>query len=112
MNLHELNSRVAKAKAEAESKGFWKKLKKGLFMTHTEFLERLDAAVVGRGVMDDETLEYLEESLIATGKVHDSVTSPVPIRDSSKACVIPPSANCASASLAEAPSEKMDRPFL
>lgn len=54
------------APAEAESKGFWKKLKKGLFMTHTEFLERLDAAVIGRGVMDEETLEYLEESLIAT----------------------------------------------
>ena len=35
-------------------------------MTHTEFLERLDAAVIGRGVMDEETLEYLEESLIAT----------------------------------------------
>ena len=54
------------APAEVESKGFWKKLKKGLFMTHTEFLERLDAAVIGRGVMDEETLEYLEESLIAT----------------------------------------------
>lgn len=56
----------AAAPAEQESKGFWKKLKKGLLMTHTEFLERLDAAVVGRGVVDDETLEYLEESLIAT----------------------------------------------
>lgn len=52
--------------AERESKGFWKKLKKGLLMTHTEFLERVDAAVTGRGVVDDETLEYLEESLIGT----------------------------------------------
>lgn len=52
--------------AQPRAGGFWKKLKKGLFMTHTEFLERLDAAVVGRGVIDDEILEYLEESLIAT----------------------------------------------
>ena len=54
------------APLEAESKGFWKKLKKGLLMTHTEFLERFDAAVTGRGVVDEETLEYLEESLIGT----------------------------------------------
>ncbi len=49
-----------------ESSGFWKKLKKGLLMTHTEVLDRLDAAVSGRGVVDEETLEYLEETLIAT----------------------------------------------
>lgn len=49
-----------------EKGGFWRKLKKGLLMTHTEFLERLDAAVAGRGVIDDETLEYLEETLIGT----------------------------------------------
>ena len=54
------------APPEEQSKGFWKKLKKGLLMTHTEFLERLDAGVIGRGVMDEGTLEYLEESLIAT----------------------------------------------
>ena len=51
---------------EEQSKGFWTKLKKGLLMTHTEFLERLDAAVIGRGVVDEETLEYLEETLIST----------------------------------------------
>ena len=50
---------------ETEKKGFWKKLKKGLFMTHTEILDRMDAAMAGRAVLDDETLEYLEESLIA-----------------------------------------------
>lgn len=54
------------APIEPEKRGFWKKLKKGLFMTHTEFLDRLDAAVAGRGVIDEETLEHLEESLIAT----------------------------------------------
>ncbi|MGB5175923.1 MAG: signal recognition particle receptor subunit alpha, partial [Thermoanaerobaculia bacterium] len=51
---------------EARESGFWGKLKKGLFMTHTEFLDRLDAAVAGRGVLDDETLEHLEETLIGT----------------------------------------------
>ena len=56
----------AAAPAERQARGFWGKLKKGLLMTHTEFLERLDAAVVGRGVVDEETLEYLEESLIGT----------------------------------------------
>ena len=54
------------APAETEKSGFWGKLKKGLFMTHTEFLDRLDAAVEGRGVMDEETLEHLEETLIGT----------------------------------------------
>lgn len=51
---------------EPETKGFWTKLKRGLLMTHTEFLERLEAAVEGRGVIDETTLEYLEETLIAT----------------------------------------------
>lgn len=51
---------------ELETSGFWKKLKKGLLMTHTEVLDRLDAAVSGRGVVDEETLEYLEETLIGT----------------------------------------------
>ena len=50
---------------EQEKKGFWKKLKKGLLMTHTELIDRMDAAMAGRAVLDDETLEYLEESLIA-----------------------------------------------
>ncbi|RMH15295.1 MAG: signal recognition particle-docking protein FtsY, partial [Acidobacteria bacterium] len=49
---------------EKEKKGFWKKLKKGLFMTHTELVERIDAAFAGRAVIDEETLEFLEESLI------------------------------------------------
>ncbi|MEO1368052.1 MAG: signal recognition particle-docking protein FtsY [Acidobacteriota bacterium] len=50
---------------EEEKRGFWKKLKRGLLMTHTELIDRMDAAVTGRAVLDDETLEYLEESLIA-----------------------------------------------
>ena len=51
--------------ASSEKKGLWKKLKRGLFMTHTELIERMDAALKGKVVLDDATLEYLEESLIA-----------------------------------------------
>lgn len=51
---------------EKGKSSFWGKLKRGLLMTHTEVLERLDAAVAGRAVLDEETLEHLEESLIAT----------------------------------------------
>ena len=50
---------------EEQKKGLWRKLKRGLFMTHTELIERMDAAVKGRAVLDEEALEYLEESLIA-----------------------------------------------
>ncbi len=48
-----------------EKKGLWKKLKRGLLMTHTELIDRMDAALKGRVVLDEDTLEYLEESLIA-----------------------------------------------
>ena len=48
-----------------EKKGLWKKLKRGLLMTHTELLGRMDAALKGRVVLDEPTLEFLEESLIA-----------------------------------------------
>ncbi len=44
--------------------GFWTKLKRGLLMTHTELLERLDAAVAGRAVLDEATVAHLEEALI------------------------------------------------
>ncbi len=51
--------------AEPAQRGVWGKLKRGLFMTHTELLERLDAAVVGRVVLDAAALEHLEEALLA-----------------------------------------------
>jgi fused signal recognition particle receptor len=51
--------------AEPEKKGFWQKLKRGLFMTHTEMIERIDAALDGRAVLDERTVEQLEEALIA-----------------------------------------------
>ena len=50
---------------ELRKRGFWKKLKRGLTMTHTELIEKIDAAVEGRETLDSETLEYLEESLIS-----------------------------------------------
>ncbi len=45
--------------------GFWKKLKRGLFMTHTEIIEKVGAAVAGRASLDEETLETLEELLLS-----------------------------------------------
>ncbi len=47
-----------------EKSSFWGKLKRGLSMTHTEVLERVDAAMSGRAVVDEEALEVLEEALI------------------------------------------------
>ena len=49
---------------EVPQKGFFKKLKKGLFMTHTEILERMSSAMEGKQVLDEEVLEYMEEILI------------------------------------------------
>ena len=50
---------------EAPKKGFWTQLKRGLFMTHTEILEKVNAAVEGRDTLDEDTIEYLEEVLIS-----------------------------------------------
>jgi fused signal recognition particle receptor len=41
------------------------KLKRGLFMTHTEFLERVGDALRGSGPIEDSYLDGLEEALIA-----------------------------------------------
>lgn len=49
---------------EVPQKGFWKKLQKGLFMTHTEILERMSSAMEGKQTLDEEVLEYMEEILI------------------------------------------------
>lgn len=57
-------SRLLEIEDEGGRKGFWKKLKRGLFMTHTEILEKVSAAVEGRSTLDEETLESLEEALI------------------------------------------------
>ena len=49
---------------EGEQGTFWKKLKRGLFMTHTEIIEKVSDAMTNRVTLDDRTLEYLEEVLI------------------------------------------------
>ncbi len=46
------------------SRGVWKRLKRGLMMSHTEVLEKIDAALAGRTAIDASTLEGLEEALI------------------------------------------------
>ena len=50
---------------ETVPSGIWSKLKRGLLMTHTEILGRLESAVTGRAVLDEAALEILEETLIA-----------------------------------------------
>jgi fused signal recognition particle receptor len=55
----------ARLPEEAEPGGFWKKLQRGLTMTHTEVIEKMSAAFHGQATLDDATLEYLEEILIA-----------------------------------------------
>jgi len=57
-------SKLFEGEPEEVRKGFWKKLKRGLFMTHNEILDRVGAAVSGRATLDEESLEALEEALI------------------------------------------------
>ncbi len=52
------------APQEEEQKNFWGKLKRGLFMTHNEIIEKVSSAVKGETALDESTLEYLEEVLI------------------------------------------------
>ena len=49
---------------EEEQRGFWKKLQRGLFMTHTELIEKVSDAMSGKVALDEGTVEYLEEILI------------------------------------------------
>ncbi len=44
---------------------FLKKLKRGLFMTHTEFLEKVGEAFARTGPVDPATLDRVEEALIS-----------------------------------------------
>ncbi len=53
-----------RAPQEEEQAGFWGKLKRGLFMTHTEIIDKMSSAVKGETALDESTLEYLEEVLI------------------------------------------------
>ena len=49
---------------EPERASLLGKLKRGLFMTQTELVEKMSAAVSGKVTLDERTLEYLEEALI------------------------------------------------
>src|SRR5436305_12916958 len=49
---------------EEEKTGFLGKLKRGLFMTHTEIMEKVSDAMKDKVTLDDRTIEYLEETLI------------------------------------------------
>ena len=45
--------------------GFFAKVKRGLFMTHTEILEKIEEAVKEKLGFDESVLETLEEALVA-----------------------------------------------
>ncbi|PYQ61072.1 MAG: signal recognition particle-docking protein FtsY [Acidobacteria bacterium] len=49
---------------DEEKTGFFGKLKRGLFMTHTEIIEKVSDAMKDKVTLDDRTIEYLEETLI------------------------------------------------
>jgi len=49
---------------EPERASFLGKLKRGLFMTQTELVEKMSAVASGKVTLDERTLEYLEEILI------------------------------------------------
>jgi len=43
---------------EGEQGSFWRKLKRGLFMTHTEIIDKVSDAMSNRVTLDDRTLEF------------------------------------------------------
>src|SRR4051794_32739374 len=60
------DSRDATAAPAAPSRGgFFSKVKRGLFMTHTEILEKLGTAVKKGLGIDESVLETLEETLLS-----------------------------------------------
>jgi fused signal recognition particle receptor len=63
-DILELAPEIRLPEEEEEKANFWGKLKRGLFMTHTEIIEKVSAAVSDTVVLDDRTVEYLEEVLI------------------------------------------------
>jgi fused signal recognition particle receptor len=49
----------------ADRSGFFQKVKRGLFMTHTELLEKIEGAVKESMGFDERVLEALEEALLS-----------------------------------------------
>ena len=60
-----MNENAPKVETERERRsGFFAKVRRGLFMTHTEILEKLGSAVKKGLGLDESALESLEEALI------------------------------------------------
>ena len=57
------------------SRGFFAKVKRGLFMTHTEILEKLGTAVKQSLGIDESVLEALEEALLAADVGADTAST-------------------------------------
>ena len=64
-DILELAPETRPPQEEAEQSGFLTKLKRGLFMTHTEIIEKMSSAMQGKVTLDESTFEYLEEVLIS-----------------------------------------------
>ena len=58
------DDRHAEPSEKPASKGFFAKVRRGLFMTHTEILEKLGTAVKQSLGIDESVLEALEEALL------------------------------------------------
>jgi fused signal recognition particle receptor len=70
-------------KPEAQRSGFFSKVKRGLFMTHTEILEKLGTAVKKGLGIDESVLASLEEALIEAdvgSETADALTAAVRAR--------------------------------
>lgn len=65
-DILELAPETVLPETEEAERGFWGKMKRGLFMTHTEIIEKMSSAMEGKVTLDDRTLEYLEEVLIGS----------------------------------------------
>src|SRR6476469_3586944 len=57
---------------EGEQGAFWKKLKRGLFMTHTEIIEKVSDSMSNRVTLAARTIEYLDEVLIGADLAVDT----------------------------------------
>jgi fused signal recognition particle receptor len=64
-DILELAPETRPLEEETEQAGFFSKLKRGLFMTHTEIIDKMSSAMQGKVALDERTFEYLEEVLIS-----------------------------------------------
>jgi fused signal recognition particle receptor len=59
-----VTGQIISAPSDRKRSGFFAKVKRGLFMTHTEILEKLETAVKKSIGIDESVLESLEETLL------------------------------------------------